>query len=115
MIEQLPEGGGKVMGFKMSGKLHDQDYKFDILEQTLLAGVGLAGLPREKVQDLAAEVSRRAQLSQQEAKEFQAELVARADQARQDLHAEIDRRIDHAFIQLGTIIKAELDRRLDHT
>jgi len=27
MIEQLPEGGGKVLGFRMSGKLHDEDYK----------------------------------------------------------------------------------------
>ena len=27
MIEQLPESSGKVLGFKMSGKLHDEDYK----------------------------------------------------------------------------------------
>jgi hypothetical protein len=27
MIEQLPRGSGKVVGFKLSGKLHDEDYK----------------------------------------------------------------------------------------
>lgn len=27
MIEQLPSGSEKVLGFKMSGKLHDADYK----------------------------------------------------------------------------------------
>jgi hypothetical protein len=27
MIEQLPESSGKILGFKMSGKLHDEDYK----------------------------------------------------------------------------------------
>ena len=27
MIEQLPESSPKVLGFKMSGKLHDEDYK----------------------------------------------------------------------------------------
>ena len=48
---------------------------------------------------------RRAKLSEQESKEFQAELATRTEQARQELDAEIDRRIDHAFIQLG-IIKA---------
>jgi hypothetical protein len=26
MIEQLPESSGKVLGFKLSGKLHDADY-----------------------------------------------------------------------------------------
>ena len=27
MIEELPESSGKYLGFKMSGKLHDEDYK----------------------------------------------------------------------------------------
>ncbi len=27
MIEQLPTGSDQVLGFKMSGKLHDEDYK----------------------------------------------------------------------------------------
>ena len=27
MIEQLPHRSDKVLGFKMSGKLHDEDYK----------------------------------------------------------------------------------------
>jgi hypothetical protein len=27
MIEQLDRGTGKILGFKMSGKLHDEDYK----------------------------------------------------------------------------------------
>ncbi len=27
MIEQLDRGTGKVIGFKLSGKLHDEDYK----------------------------------------------------------------------------------------
>jgi hypothetical protein len=27
MIELLPESSGKILAFKMSGKLHDEDYK----------------------------------------------------------------------------------------
>ena len=27
MIEQLPQSSEKVLGFKLSGKLHDEDYK----------------------------------------------------------------------------------------
>lgn len=27
MIEQLPQSSERVLGFKMSGKLHDADYK----------------------------------------------------------------------------------------
>ena len=28
MVESIPTGHEKVLGFKMSGKLHDEDYKF---------------------------------------------------------------------------------------
>jgi hypothetical protein len=27
MVEQIPQSSEKVLGFKMSGKLHDEDYK----------------------------------------------------------------------------------------
>jgi poly(hydroxyalkanoate) granule-associated protein len=77
----------------------------DLLKQSIFTSVGLACLAREKVEQLAAEVAHRAQLSEQEANDFQAQLVRRAEQAQQDLRAEIDQRIDHAFIQLG-ILKA---------
>ncbi len=78
---------------------------FDLLKQSIFTSVGLACLAREKVEQLAAEVAGRARLSEQEANDFQAELVRRADQAKQELRAEIDERIDHAFIQVG-ILKA---------
>ncbi|MGP0065251.1 MAG: phasin family protein [Isosphaeraceae bacterium] len=80
---------------------------FDVIKQVIFTGLGLASLTREKAEQLAAEIARRAELSEQESKEFQAELASRTEQARQELEAEIDRRIDHAFIQLG-ILKAGL-------
>jgi hypothetical protein len=41
MIERLPEGGGKVPGFRMSGKLHDEDdKKFVPLVDAAVAGHG---------------------------------------------------------------------------
>jgi hypothetical protein len=39
MVEQLPRSAGNVLGFKMSGKLHDEDYKkfVPIVDQTVAA------------------------------------------------------------------------------
>jgi hypothetical protein len=54
-------------------------------------------------------VARRAALSEKEASDFQAELVRRAEQAKQELRAEIDRGIDHPLIQLG-ILKAGVSK-----
>lgn len=78
---------------------------FDIIKQAVFAGIGLASLTRDKAEELATEVARRAKLSERETKEFQAEMASRAEQARRELEAEIDRRIDHVLIQLG-IVKA---------
>jgi len=83
---------------------------FDLLKQAIFTSVGLASLTQEKAAELAAEVARRAKLSEQESNEFQAELATRTEQARQELEAEIDRRIDHAFIQLG-ILKAGVKKQ----
>jgi len=41
MIEQLHHGSGKVLGFKLSGKLHDEDYKSLVpLVDAAVAGQG---------------------------------------------------------------------------
>lgn len=76
---------------------------FDLIKQSLYLGMGFASLTRDKLMDLGKEIASRAQLSQEQSKQFQEELMKKADQARQDLQAEIDRRVDHAFIQLGII------------
>ena len=82
---------------------------FDLLKQAVFTGLGLASLTKDKAEQLAAEVASRAKLSEEESKEFQAELASRTEQARQELDAEIDRRINHVFIQLG-IIKGSLKK-----
>jgi hypothetical protein len=50
---------------------------FDVFKESVFAGIAAASLTREKIAELAAEVSRRAKLTQQEANEFQSELGRR--------------------------------------
>ena len=77
----------------------------DLLKQTILSTIGLATLTKEKAQELAVEMARLGKLSEQEMIHLQNDLAARGDEAQRALIAEIDGRIDHAFIQLG-IVKA---------
>ena len=76
---------------------------FETLKQTVYASVGLASLTKEKVEGVIAEVARRAKLTETEAEELQKEVAERVEKARNELGSEIDRRIDHAFIQLGLL------------
>ena len=102
---------------------------FETLKQSIFTSLGVASLAKDKVEALATEVARRAQLTETQAKEFRDELLHRSEAAKVDLEKEIDRRIDHAFVQVGiikatAIKKAEeardelqtmIDRRIDAT
>lgn len=85
---------------------------FDVLKQAVYTGIGLASLTKDKAEQLAQEVARRAKLTEQESNEFQSDLIARAEQARKELLEEIDQRINHAFIQVG-IIKAGVKKETE--
>ena len=74
---------------------------FELVKKTLFLGFGLATLTKDKLEDLGREVARQAQLNESKAKEFQLELNSRAEQSRQALAAEIDRRVDQAFGKMG--------------
>ena len=74
---------------------------FELVKKTLFLGFGLATLTKDKLEDLGREVARQAQLNEAKAKEFQLELNSRAEQSRQALAAEIDRRVDQAFAKVG--------------
>ena len=73
----------------------------ELVKKSLFLGFGLATLTKEKLEDLVREVARQAKLSESKAREFQSELTNRAEQARQALGAEIDRRVGRAFAKMG--------------
>ena len=73
----------------------------ELVKNSLFLGFGLATLTKEKLEDLGREVARQAKLSESKARELQSDLTNRAEQARQALGAEIDRRVDQAFAKVG--------------
>ena len=73
----------------------------ELVKNSLFLGFGLATLTKEKLEDLGREVARQAKLSESKARELQVELTNKAEQARQALGAEIDRRVDQAFAKMG--------------
>ena len=74
---------------------------FELVKKSLFLGFGLATMTKEKLEELGREVARQAQLSESKAREFQVELTNKAEQSRQALGAEIDRRVDQAFAKVG--------------
>jgi polyhydroxyalkanoate synthesis regulator phasin len=85
---------------------------FEVLKQSVFTSIGLASLTKDKIADLITEVTKQADLTEQQAKEFKEEVDRRSDEARHDLTAQVDQQIDHAMIQLG-LIKNESRKAAD--
>lgn len=78
---------------------------FELVKKSLYVSLGLASLTKDKLQQVAQDVSREAKLTEDQGRAFHAELQQKVLESRQELEAAIDQRIDHALVQLG-IIKA---------
>ena len=81
---------------------------FDLIKKTLLTGVGLAVLTKDKVEDLARELVRKGELSEKEGKELIDDLLKRSEQARKDLETTIDRLVREAVERLNLATKEDV-------
>lgn len=79
----------------------------DMMKKTLLAGVGMTLMTKDKVEELAREIARSAQLSAEKGEEFVNEAVKRAEKGREHLEATVRRIVDE------TIKRANLPTRDD--
>jgi polyhydroxyalkanoate synthesis regulator phasin len=68
----------------------------DLMKKTLLAGVGLTLMTKDKVEEVARDIAKTAQLSADKGQEFVDEAVARAKKTREDLDAMVQRAVDNA-------------------
>ena len=85
---------------------------FEALKKSIFAGIGLANMTKEKLEELSREIADQASLSEEQASEFSKELAHRAASARKDLADQIDKRMDHWMIQAG-ILKAGVSHSTD--
>jgi polyhydroxyalkanoate synthesis regulator phasin len=63
----------------------------ELMKKTLLAGVGLTLMTKDKVEEVAREMVKNAQMSRDKGEEFVKEAVARAQKGREDLEATVQR------------------------
>lgn len=63
----------------------------ELIKKTLLMGVGLAALTKDKVEELARELARSANLTSEKGQEFVDAVVDRAEKARTELEGRVQR------------------------
>jgi polyhydroxyalkanoate synthesis regulator phasin len=80
----------------------------DLIKRVLYTGVGVASLTREKLVELGQEISRHADLTESQAKDLEDELLSKGEEARNQLEAQIDRRVEQVLQRLGVAREHQL-------
>ena len=63
----------------------------ELLKKTVLTGIGLASLTKEKVEELGKKIAEESKLSEEEGKKLVEELLNRSNEAKKDLEAQVER------------------------
>ena len=81
---------------------------FDLIKKTLLTGVGLAVMTKDKVEELGKEFASQAKLSEHEGKEFVDHLLKQSETARKEFESRINSAVQKAVSGLNLASKDEV-------
>jgi polyhydroxyalkanoate synthesis regulator phasin len=70
---------------------------FDLIKKTMLTGVGLAVMSKEKAEALAREIADAAKLSSEKGQEFVDEVVGKSEKMRQELEETVQRVVNESL------------------
>jgi len=81
---------------------------FESLKKALYAGVGLAFLTREKIEELAGRIAEEAKLSEAEGKKFMDELLKKSEDAKAAFEKTVDSAVGAALEKIDVPRGADL-------
>jgi len=83
---------------------------FAFIKKSLLTGIGLTLMTKDKVEELGKELVERGEMSEKEGKEFIDDLVKKSEKARKDLDAKIERLVQDALEKTNVATKRDIGK-----
>jgi len=80
----------------------------DRVKKTFLAGIGAAAMTMDRVEQMARELANSAQLSSEKGQAFVDEAVARAQKARADMQANVQRMVNDALARTNVATREDI-------
>ena len=80
----------------------------EMLKNIAYAGIGLAFLTKEKIEEIKNELLEKGRLSQEEGKRFAADLVSRSEKAKEELDQWVDKKVRERLDRLNLASKDEV-------
>ena len=81
---------------------------FDLIKKTMLTGVGLAAMTKDKIEELAKELTEKGKLTEKEGKDLVDDLLKKSEKAKKDLEAQIERVVKDTMKKMNIASGEEL-------
>ena len=81
---------------------------FDLIKRTMLTGVGLAAMTRDKIEELAKELTEKGKLTEKEGKELIDDLLKKSKKAKKDLEKDIEKVVKNTMKKMNIASGEEL-------
>ena len=82
----------------------------ELVKKTLLTGVGLAYMTKDKIEEIARELAKSAELSKDKGQEFVNEVIERGETARKDLEATVQGLVNDSLEKTNLATREDIDR-----
>lgn len=83
---------------------------FELIKKAMLTGVGLAAMTKDKLDELAKELSEKGKLSEQEGKDLAKDLFKKAEEARNKLEVHVEELVEKAIKKTNLVTRDELSK-----
>jgi len=100
--------GTGIIQLEEQSRTFQETAMFDLIKKTLLTGVGLAVMTKDKVEELGKEFASQAKLSENEGKEFVDHLLKQSETARKEFETRINSAVQKAVSGLNLASKDEV-------
>jgi len=87
-----------------------EDKMFDLLKKTILTGIGIASMTKDKIEKLGKKISEESKLTAEEGKKFVNDLLKQSEKARENLEAQVQKFVKNALEKLDIPTREDLNR-----
>lgn len=81
---------------------------FDLIKKTMLAGIGVAALTKDKVEQLAKDFIEKGEMTEKEGKELVDEFLKKSEQAKKDLESKLEDMVQKVLKKMNIATKEDI-------
>jgi len=81
----------------------------DLLKKTLLTGVGVISLTKEKIEEVAKEFVEKGKITEQEGRSLVEDLVTRSEESRLEFQKQIEEKVESVMKKMNLAKQSEVD------